>query len=1055
MNRTTRQITRPIASLLLALTTSLSAEYYEMLSLKPYLSVGSETIYCIDFAPDGKTWLEGKDDRIELRSVQTGKVIRTFEDYGEYYDNVTYSLNGTAVTAAGNSLTRWKILTGKEDTVFEALYAGGSDRWDEGTCGDEQCIDGMFSTGGDYFRYRPLNDTRPVIHLSTGKRGSLDFRLKKNRMIGDTLELSYAKVWTNGALWCNPIDVAKGVYLAFSPDGQIRLSAVNNQLSLEIPVDYNPCDEYDTLADTTLSDPIYAAVYSPKGKEFALGFDNRFEIWDVKSFKTVLRIPVKGCVSELNYSADGSRLQVVADNKLVMIWDVKSQRWVVQHDRSAGVGEYVYSPDGSAILCSRYDGTLDLLSTKDGARLFRAVPREEPISALAVSADNRFCAVGQEDGTVQIYDTKSGKEIRRFFCKTGAVTSISLSPHGKNIIMGTARGAIHYSSVENGKNIRTSGAFHGASIRSVKFSHDGKTFAAASGWAIHHFSSFDGSLIRTIPAGARKVWFSSDDNLILALDSARIEASMDQSSSIVPNAVTAYDGISGKVIRTDEYKKGIFFDGDRPLFNGVIRGVPMKKQVDLWQVGSWPISDESISPQGDQIAVVQSGVLKLYRIDGMTKSPTKKPNRTIPHGVIDDTVRTVFREFSVSRPDKYSITDLSINQIRFSESNGSIYSVESGRICSPKKDTSDFGYISTGSPFVKIVKHSIGSKREEILSFFRDTVPAISLSKNSFSVLSDKELKVRSLNNGRLISSYYFMNDSIAPNRFSFGLKKNLPEKRRISITPNVWYNDRWVFLSEDHSRVGMVSGKDEVKSGKIYQTGSDKELFTFSNNDHFQFSHDGSQLFFGNRDLGGAIWSEKEVVTLRGLRQVSYDSTLFSSRGNLLLCSESHTTLVFNARTGEIKFRCARGMTPAFSPDETFLAAGTAAVSYPYHYSESATDTAATPSDEFPCEGDTCGESSSLAIWNLETNREQTRIEQFGITQSLFFPDSRYLITGQNDGSVTLWNSQSGVKVRTFKGNRRAVTRLAVSSDGKMIAAGTDCGKIVVWETGFSVKKR
>jgi WD40 repeat protein len=71
----------------------------------------------------------------------------------------------------------------------------------------------------------------------------------------------------------------------------------------------------------------------------------------------------------------------------------------------------------------------------------------------------------------------------------------------------------------------------------------------------------------------------------------------------------------------------------------------------------------------------------------------------------------------------------------------------------------------------------------------------------------------------------------------------------------------------------------------------------------------------------------------------------------------------------------------------------------------------------------------------------------QAGVVSSVAFsPDGRTLASGSADGTVALWDTRSGRRVRTLRGHTNFVETVAFSSDGRRLAASGADGTVLVW---------
>jgi WD40 repeat protein len=87
------------------------------------------------------------------------------------------------------------------------------------------------------------------------------------------------------------------------------------------------------------------------------------------------------------------------------------------------------------------------------------------------------------------------------------------------------------------------------------------------------------------------------------------------------------------------------------------------------------------------------------------------------------------------------------------------------------------------------------------------------------------------------------------------------------------------------------------------------------------------------------------------------------------------------------------------------------------------------------------------LRVWDLAGDRE-IALHKRGTKhfQGLAFAGG-HLLTVSNDETVRVWNAHSWVELSTIHWTIGALINLAVSADGLRAAAGSDAGKVVVWD--------
>jgi len=258
------------------------------------------------------------------------------------------------------------------------------------------------------------------------------------------------------------------------------------------------------------------------------GYDHTARIWDSFSGAEVMRIPIDGIGSAVEFSSDGNRLIVGDRDGHVTLWDIsrlRARNGVVKFPEF--LREAYFSPDGkwlvantndkkiwliqSDLLGEEDDGRLELpgvknltsrLAVSDDSKWIAAVvhdPNEakynavlipvddpkayfeldpRPISAIAFTPNGRQLVTGGEDGIVNIWDLSKKEQVDQFNFG-GSIASLAVSPDGKYLAAG----------MEDGNRSIVWDLFartlvqeleQFGQISSVQFSPDGKVLATGS-----------------------------------------------------------------------------------------------------------------------------------------------------------------------------------------------------------------------------------------------------------------------------------------------------------------------------------------------------------------------------------------------------------------------------------------------------------------------------------------------------------------------------------------------------------------------------------------------
>ncbi|HEY9675685.1 MAG TPA: serine/threonine-protein kinase [Waterburya sp.] len=97
-------------------------------------------------------------------------------------------------------------------------------------------------------------------------------------------------------------------------------------------------------------------------------------------------------------------------------------------------------------------------------------------------------------------------------------------------------------------------------------------------------------------------------------------------------------------------------------------------------------------------------------------------------------------------------------------------------------------------------------------------------------------------------------------------------------------------------------------------------------------------------------------------------------------------------------------------------------------------------------------GDDGTIRLWNVQTGKFTNTLKSHtsGIYALSFSPDGTTLVSGSADATIKIWNSHSGNLIRTLKRRSKAgVSALAISPDGTTLISGDRIGTMEIWSLG------
>jgi len=324
------------------------------------------------FAPDGKTFASGGDDRdpsIRIWDVATGKEVRQYKGHTARIVSLSYLAGGEklASVCSDGAFCIWDVATGRE---LRTVHIG------------KRLVCAALARDGGSLITVDDDGTIHVSDLATGKEtASLgEHQAKGTRVVlcpdgshfatcgtGDVIvvwDIRTAKALCRIATGQENLGTTSTTAVIFSTDGKRIATAGSDAVIIEWDAETGR----ETGRYRGAKGVVGELAYSPDGRRFvATGGNGVMHVWGVATHQELrqLDVGVSG-VKNMKFSADG-KLLAAAQGAVIRLWDLWTNKELhVYGGCTSSVTDLRFTTDGRSVITCEYNSTARRFSAATG-----------------------------------------------------------------------------------------------------------------------------------------------------------------------------------------------------------------------------------------------------------------------------------------------------------------------------------------------------------------------------------------------------------------------------------------------------------------------------------------------------------------------------------------------------------------------------------------------------------------------------------------------------------------------------------------------------------------
>ena len=198
-----------------------------------------------------------------------------------------------------------------------------------------------------------------------------------------------------------------------------------------------------TLLDQHLAEIRSVAVTAAGDQVFTGGADNLIKQWGVADGKVVREFKGHGgVINALALSKDAATLFSGGADSLLKVWTVATAAEVRSINHGGVIAAISVSPDGAKLASAGADNLVKLWNAADGAAAGVLTGHAGPVTGVSFTADGLRVASSSADGTLRLWEP-TGAMLQTYRAGKGALQSLAVTADSKSVIAAGADAQIH------------------------------------------------------------------------------------------------------------------------------------------------------------------------------------------------------------------------------------------------------------------------------------------------------------------------------------------------------------------------------------------------------------------------------------------------------------------------------------------------------------------------------------------------------------------------------------------------------------------------------------